>query len=89
VPGAGASQRRQPALAPNRSPAPTAPRPAATTPQPAVQGFTGSGTPASAGDPDYGTCKNAKAHGGGPYYEGKDPEYHYYQDRDHDGIVCE
>ena len=25
----------------------------------------------------------------GPYLRDRDPEYHYYQDRDHDGIVCE
>ncbi|MFN8156941.1 MAG: excalibur calcium-binding domain-containing protein [Candidatus Nanopelagicales bacterium] len=46
-------------------------------------------TPAPAADPDYGTCKNAKTHGKGPYYRGKDPEYYYYRDADHDGIVCE
>ncbi len=34
-------------------------------------------------------CTEAKAHGYGPYYAGKDPEYAWYQDRDHDGIVCE
>jgi len=40
-------------------------------------------------DQNYGTCKAAKAAGKGPYYEGKDPEYYWYQDRDHDGVVCE
>ncbi|MGN6600401.1 MAG: excalibur calcium-binding domain-containing protein, partial [Actinomycetes bacterium] len=40
-------------------------------------------------DPDMGTCKAAKAAGYGPYYEGRDPEYDWYQDRDHDGVVCE
>ncbi len=40
-------------------------------------------------DPDMGTCKAAKAAGYGPYYEGKDPEYDWYRDADHDGIVCE
>lgn len=40
-------------------------------------------------DPDMGTCKAAKAAGYGPYYKGKDPEYYYYNDRDHDGVVCE
>lgn len=39
--------------------------------------------------PNYGTCKEAKAHGAGPYYKGRDPEYDYYQDRDGDGVVCE
>lgn len=40
-------------------------------------------------DPDYGTCKAAKAAGRGPYYSGTDPEYGFYQDRDNDGVVCE
>ncbi len=40
-------------------------------------------------DPDYGTCKQAIAAGKGPYVQGRDPEYAYYNDRDRDGIVCE
>lgn len=40
-------------------------------------------------DQNYGTCKQAKANGKGPYVRGRDPEYAYYQDRDADGIVCE
>lgn len=45
--------------------------------------------PAGAVDPDYGSCKEAKARGKGPYRRGRDPEYDYYQDRDGDGVVCE
>lgn len=40
-------------------------------------------------DPRYRTCGEANAAGYGPYYRGKDPEYHWYQDRDGDGVVCE
>ncbi|MGW5079560.1 excalibur calcium-binding domain-containing protein [Micromonospora echinospora] len=40
-------------------------------------------------DPRYRTCAEAKDHGYGPYREGLDPEYDWYQDRDGDGIVCE
>jgi hypothetical protein len=40
-------------------------------------------------DPNYGTCAAAKAAGAGPYYQGRDPEYDWYRDRDHDGVVCE
>ena len=40
-------------------------------------------------DPRFGTCAAAKAAGYGPYYRGRDPEYSWYVDRDHDGIVCE
>lgn len=40
-------------------------------------------------DPRFSTCKLAKAHGYGPYRRGKDPEYAWYRDADHDGIVCE
>jgi endonuclease YncB( thermonuclease family) len=46
--------------------------------------------PAAGGtDPDFGTCKAAKANGYGPYYQGTDPEYNWYRDADSDGIVCE
>ena len=56
---------------------------ARTSPAPVVQ------PPAPATDPRFGTCKEAKAHGLGPYVQGVDPEYSWYRDADHDGIVCE
>lgn len=40
-------------------------------------------------DPRFDTCAEAIAHGYGPYYEGKDPEYDWYVDADHDGVDCE
>lgn len=40
-------------------------------------------------DPRYRTCKLAKSEGYGPYRRGVDPEYDWYRDADHDGIVCE
>lgn len=40
-------------------------------------------------DPQFGTCREAKANGYGPYYQGEDPEYDWYRDADSDGIVCE
>ncbi|MFF5083285.1 excalibur calcium-binding domain-containing protein [Actinoplanes sp. NPDC000266] len=40
-------------------------------------------------DPRYSSCTKAKADGYGPYYQGQDPEYDWYQDRDNDGVVCE
>jgi Excalibur calcium-binding domain len=40
-------------------------------------------------DPRFDTCKEAKANGYGPYFQGTDTEYGWYQDRDNDGIVCE
>lgn len=40
-------------------------------------------------DPRFSTCKEANAAGYGPYYQGKDPEYYWYEDRDGDGIDCE
>lgn len=40
-------------------------------------------------DPQYRTCTEAKSHGYGPYYQGTDVEYGWYDDRDSDGIVCE
>jgi hypothetical protein len=45
--------------------------------------------PAAATDPQFGTCKEANAAGYGNYVQGVDPEYDWYQDRDHDGTVCE
>lgn len=46
--------------------------------------------PQSAGtDPQFGSCKAAKAAGFGPYVSGIDPEYAWYRDGDNDGINCE
>lgn len=58
-----------------------APTPTQTTnPKPATSGGT---------DPRFGTCREANAAGYGPYRSGIDPEYAWYQDRDHDGLACE
>ena len=40
-------------------------------------------------DPQFATCAAAKAAGYGPYVQGKDPEYAWYRDGDHDGVDCE
>ena len=40
-------------------------------------------------DPRFPSCAKANAAGYGPYREGSDPEYDWYQDRDSDGVVCE
>lgn len=40
-------------------------------------------------DPRFATCGAATRAGYGPYHEGRDPEYAWYQDRDGDGVVCE
>jgi hypothetical protein len=61
----------------------SAPRPAEPPSPPSP-----TGRPAAT-DPNYGTCKQAKANRKGPYVRGRDPEYDYYQDRDADGVVCE
>jgi hypothetical protein len=60
--------------------APTPSQPAPTTPKPPTSGGT---------DPRFDTCRRANAAGYGPYRSGADPEYDWYQDRDHDGLVCE
>jgi Protein of unknown function (DUF1524)/Excalibur calcium-binding domain/Protein of unknown function (DUF2510) len=63
--------------APTKQPAaPTTPKPKATA-------------PTAKTDPQFRTCGDANDAGYGPYYEGQDPEYDWYQDRDQDGIVCE
>ena len=58
-----------------------APKPSATSARPLV----GSGGT----DPRFGTCREAISHGLGPYRSGVDPEYAWYRDNDHDGVVCE
>lgn len=40
-------------------------------------------------DPRFSYCYQAKDAGYGPYYKGKDEEYHWYTDGDSDGVVCE
>ena len=57
------------------------------TPTP-VTPSTGSGGGAAT-DPRFGTCREAKAAGYGPYRRGSDPEYDWYRDADGDGVVCE
>jgi hypothetical protein len=52
-------------------------------------GSTGGGGSSAGNDPRFSTCTEAKAHGYGPYRSGVDPEYAWYTDRDHDGVVCE
>ena len=62
-----------------------------------VAGTSGSGTSGGTGgtsgggglDPQFQYCYQAIAAGYGPYYQGKDPEYSWYTDADHDGVVCE
>ena len=43
----------------------------------------------SSTDPRWETCRAAAAAGYGPYHRGRDPEYDWYRDADHDGMVCE
>jgi hypothetical protein len=40
-------------------------------------------------DPRFDTCAEAQAHKYGPYTSGKNSEYGWYDDRNHDGVVCE
>ncbi|MBW3656603.1 MAG: DUF1524 domain-containing protein [Gemmatimonadetes bacterium] len=69
------------ALSPAAPATPNAPPPSAP-PKPKVDTQAGV-------DPDYGTCKEAKANGAGPYVRGRDVEYEWYRDGDSDGTVCE
>jgi hypothetical protein len=74
----GGREEAAPKPAPKPAPSPSKP---ATKPAPIV------GSPKT--DPRFGTCKEAKAAGYGPYRSGVDPEYDWYRDRDKDGVVCE
>ena len=40
-------------------------------------------------DPRFATCTAAKAAGYGPYVQGRDPEYAWYRDGNHNGVDCE
>jgi hypothetical protein len=64
---------------PTRSRAKPRPKPKPTTARP---------KPPST-DPRFSTCRAANDAGFGPYTQGVDPEYAWYQDRDNDGRVCE
>lgn len=74
--------------------APSVPVPRRTTKRPtaAPRKTTAEPAPLLGGngvDPRFSTCKEAKAHGYGHYRQGEDPEYDWYRDADHDGVVCE
>jgi len=61
----------------------------------AARGSSGGGAGGGGGgggggqDPRFAYCYQANDAGYGPYYRGADPEYDWYEDADHDGIVCE
>ncbi len=65
-------------------PTTAAPPPPVTTAPPPPKPPVGGGT-----DPRFTYCYEANDAGYGPYYEGQDPEYQWYDDADSDGIVCE
>lgn len=67
--------------APADEPAPTTGEPA---PGPPPVDPPGPGT-----DPRFRTCGQARAAGYGPYRFGTDPEYFWYPDKNHDGVVCD
>jgi hypothetical protein len=60
----------------------------------AVAAATAATAPSLAGtggdtDPRFNYCYEAVAAGYGPYFQGQDPEYGWYEDADNDGSVCE
>ncbi|GAA2013756.1 thermonuclease family protein [Microbacterium ulmi] len=72
------------------APAPVAPAPAPVAPAPVAPAPAEPAQPvAPATDPQFRTCRDANQAGYGNYQQGVDPEYNWYQDRDHDGWVCE
>lgn len=91
----GATNSSEPSTPTTTSPPPapkastTVPKPSRTSAKPKPKPKPPATTAPPALDPQFGTCKEAKAHGYGPYYEGEDPEYDWYRDADGDGVVCE
>lgn len=71
--------------APQPTPSPAAP----TTPAEPAKPSKPAAPAAPANDPQFRTCGEANDAGYGDYQQGVDPEYAWYQDRDHDGWVCE
>lgn len=67
----------------------TAPPPASAQSNPQPQPFVNAPQESKKTDPRFKTCKEAKANGYGHYRKGTDPEYDWYRDADHDGVVCE
>ena len=63
--------------------------PPAAKPKPTPKPTPTKSAPAGTLDPQFDTCGDATDAGYGPYYQGTDPEYDWYQDRDGDGTVCE
>ena len=83
VPATAAPATTAPTTTPSSVATPTTAPP--TTTPPVVGSVPAGGTT----DRRYSTCKEAKSHGLGPYYRGRDVEYDWYRDADSDGIVCE
>lgn len=83
---AAAAQRRAVTAAVNRTRAEARAQAAAAAavaqPQPLA-------SPGGSTDPHFSWCYEANDAGYGPYYQGQDPEYDWYDDADGDGVVCE
>lgn len=83
-----AVEQQTPAQSPTSSP--STPKASQSTPKAADPvPLVAAPEPGSGTDTRYGTCKEAKSHGLGPYTQGVDPEYDWYRDADNDGFVCE
>ncbi|MDQ3734791.1 MAG: thermonuclease family protein [Actinomycetota bacterium] len=67
----------------------TIPEPA-PTPAPTLEPVPPPAPPPDSGrDPRFHNCQQANRAGYGPYRRGVDPEYHWYNDKDDDGVVCD
>ncbi len=82
TPPPSVAKPKTPPAKPKTPPKPNTPKPTPPKPKP---------TPPKPPPPvkKWRTCADAKRDGAGPFVKGVDPEYEWYQDRDHDGVVCE
>ncbi|WP_327086200.1 excalibur calcium-binding domain-containing protein [Nonomuraea sp. NBC_01738] len=101
TPSQGGVPSATPTTLPTTQPtsAPTTQPTSAPTAGSSAQPSTGASSPANvpvgqptsllpAKDKRYATCKEAVAHGLGPYTKGRQAEFYWYTDRDHNGVAC-
>ncbi|GAA1750034.1 excalibur calcium-binding domain-containing protein [Nonomuraea bangladeshensis] len=88
-PGTGTNPGTDPGATPPTTPPATPPASSGTQPGAATSpGVTSPASGAGGEDPRYASCKEAVAHGYGPYSKDSHAEYFWYPDTDRNGVAC-